>query len=59
VNTGNGSDSRNRQLGRAPRSRRRFRPRKSDFDAAGHYSRPDVFQLIVNEKPMVAVVAKG
>jgi nitrilase len=32
---------------------------KFDFDAAGHDSRPDVFQLIVNEKPMAAVVAKG
>ena len=32
---------------------------KFDFDAAGHYSRPDVFQLIVNEKPMPAVVAKS
>ena len=32
---------------------------KFDFDAAGHYSRPDVFELIVNEKPMSAVVAKG
>lgn len=32
---------------------------KFDFDVAGHYSRPDVFQLIVNEKPMRAVVAKG
>ena len=31
---------------------------KFDFDAAGHYSRPDVFQLVVNEKPMPAVVTK-
>jgi nitrilase len=31
---------------------------KFDFDVAGHYSRPDVFQLIVNEEPMRAVVAK-
>ena len=23
---------------------------KLDFDAVGHYSRPDIFQLIVNEK---------
>ena len=28
---------------------------KFDFDVAGHYSRPDVFQLIVNEEPMRAV----
>ncbi|HEX7043468.1 MAG TPA: nitrilase-related carbon-nitrogen hydrolase [Burkholderiales bacterium] len=31
---------------------------KFDFDVVGHYSRPDVFQLIVNESPMPAVVAK-
>lgn len=32
---------------------------KFDFDVAGHYSRPDVFQLIVNETPMRAVVTKA
>ena len=26
-----------------------------DFDVVGHYSRPDVFQLIVNEAPMLPV----
>jgi len=35
-------------LGEIPRS-------KLDFDAVGHYARPDVFQLIVNEKPMLPV----
>jgi nitrilase len=36
-------------LGEIPRSR-------FDFDVAGHYARPDVFKLMVNEKPKVPVV---
>jgi len=32
---------------------------KFDFEVAGHYSRPDLFQLIVNVAPMRAVVAKS
>ena len=36
-------------LGEIPRSR-------FDFDVAGHYARPDVFHLTVNEKPTPPVV---
>jgi len=36
-------------LGEIPRSR-------FDFDVAGHYARPDVFKLTVDEKPKVPVV---
>jgi nitrilase len=29
---------------------------KLDFDVVGHYARPDVFQLVVNEKAMLSVI---
>lgn len=31
---------------------------KMDMDTVGHYSRPEVFQLSVNEKPYEAVVKR-
>jgi len=31
---------------------------KYDFDATGHYARPDIFRLFVNERPMPAVIPK-
>ena len=31
---------------------------KLDFDVVGHYARPDVFQLTVNERPAVSVSRK-
>jgi nitrilase len=32
---------------------------KFDFDVVGHYARPDVFQLTVNERRMKPVVFDG
>lgn len=32
---------------------------KYDFDVVGHYARPDIFRLHVNERPTPAVVASG
>jgi len=29
-----------------------------DLDVTGHYARPDLFQMIVNESPLAPVVSK-
>ena len=31
---------------------------KFDFDVVGHYARPDVFQLVVNEEPARSVLSR-
>ena len=32
---------------------------KVDFDVVGHYARPDVFQLVVNEQPQAGARFAG
>ena len=32
---------------------------KFDFDVVGHYARPDVFQMVVNERPATPVIFKA
>ncbi len=31
---------------------------KFDFDAVGHYARPDIFRLVVNERPQLPVLTE-